>query len=181
MKDMALLDERPEQAETAVEQGIKNVFSEHVHARDVCIANTQKPKYVKTTDGFTLMPENPDRVIQTVLDVADELRIHGGQLPPHFGDLDDDIAKIAANGEKAFIVMTADMFLDNVNEPQTYAAMSNGSNCTRYIVSESQLVKRGLNNPDLVAEGAKTVRNAARQPHIDRIVAQKGCLPMLGR
>ena len=179
MKDMALLDERPKQAETAVEQEQKTPTAA---AMDKQLAlDTQKPKYVKTTDGFTRMPENPRRVIQAVLDVADELRIHGGQLPPHFGDLDDDITTITDKGEKAFIVMTADMFLDNVNEPQTYAAMSNGGNCTRYIVSESQLLKRGLNNPDLVAEGAKMVRNVARQPHIDRIVAKKGYLPLLGR
>jgi hypothetical protein len=181
MKDMALLERPEEQAEKAVEQGIKHTFGEHVVARDVYIARTQQEKHVRTAQGYQRMPEHDKRVIQSVLDVADELRIHDGKLPQFFGDLDDDIAKITAKGEKAFIVMTADLFLDNQNEPQTYAAMSNGGNCKRYVVSESQLKKRGLDNPDLVYEGAKLVRNIARQPHIDRIVARKGYLPMLGR
>lgn len=158
---------------------IKAIFAAHMKAYKKYTENTQKQKGVKTAAGQKMLPENNMRVIQCVLDVDEELRIHGGKLPPHFGDLTGQIDKIRARGQKPFIVMTSDAMRNHVN-PQSYAALSNGDNHVRYIVSEQELKKRGLDNPDLVYQGAKLRREDIRAPHRERIIKKRGFLPFGG-
>ena len=139
----------------------------------------QSPKFVNTVvngQGHVervKIPENKDRVVQTVISMESQ----GGTILPQWSHLTGQIQALEAAGKKPHLVLTADKLANN-SSPQSRREMADGEKYKYHVVSQEEVERTGLDRVRAHKTAAKA-RNSARAEHCASLQKTRGYVPLM--